>query len=187
MPSASHEQLKSGILEILRQGELLLKSLDKAKYTQAVPEVFHSTIGGHYRHCLEHFEALLKVDGRELVDYDARKRNRELEEDPLQALSRTRALSRIFQMSMDDVFVVRKLSVRCQVVRGDAESPMVESSMAREAMYGIAHATHHFALIAVIAHRMGVELPEGFGMAPSTEQYRRNEIEAGAKAEHVHA
>jgi len=35
-------------------------------------------------------------------------------------------------------------------------------------MYAVAHAVHHYALIGVMAGIMGVELPAGFGVAPST-------------------
>jgi hypothetical protein len=35
-------------------------------------------------------------------------------------------------------------------------------------MYSIAHAVHHYALIGLMAGVMGLKLPAGFGIAPST-------------------
>jgi hypothetical protein len=35
-------------------------------------------------------------------------------------------------------------------------------------MYVVAHAVHHYALIGVMAGVMGMSLPAGFGVAPST-------------------
>ena len=35
-------------------------------------------------------------------------------------------------------------------------------------MYSVAHAVHHYALIGIIGGLLGVEMPPGFGVAPST-------------------
>jgi hypothetical protein len=39
-------------------------------------------------------------------------------------------------------------------------------------MYAVAHAVHHYALIGVIGGLMGLSMPAGFGIAPSTLKHR---------------
>lgn len=74
-----YREIRMAIIEALRQGECLLEALPKGIYAQKVPSAFNASIGGHYRHCLEHFEALLKVDIYEEINYDLRDRNSILE------------------------------------------------------------------------------------------------------------
>ena len=38
-------------------------------------------------------------------------------------------------------------------------------------MYAVAHAIHHYALIAVMCGMLEVPVPAGFGVAPSTLKY----------------
>ena len=40
--------LQDAIAEVLRQGESLLNSLSDREYTRKLPNVFGSTVGGHY-------------------------------------------------------------------------------------------------------------------------------------------
>jgi hypothetical protein len=35
-------------------------------------------------------------------------------------------------------------------------------------MYAVAHAVHHYALIGIMGGIMGLRMPPGFGVAPST-------------------
>ena len=44
--------------EVLRQGETLLGALDDASYAARIPAAFNSSVGGHYRHCLDHFRSV---------------------------------------------------------------------------------------------------------------------------------
>ena len=56
----------------------------------------------------------------------------------------------------------------CKVSYLDSASPEFTSSYERELAYVIAHAIHHYALVAVICSIAGISLPDGFGIAPST-------------------
>ena len=79
-------------VEILRQGEQLLQTLDDEKYTRRLPAVFTSAIGGHYRHCLDHFQCLLAGVAEGEVNYDHRRRDTRIENDRAFALAETRRL-----------------------------------------------------------------------------------------------
>jgi uncharacterized damage-inducible protein DinB len=158
-------------IEILRQGETLLLRLDDEKYTRRLPLVFTSAIGGHYRHCLDHFECLLEGVAVGEVDYDHRRRDPRIENDRGFALAETRRLreacARIPLAALElPINVCTKVSYE-----GEAASACA-SSYGRELMYAVAHAIHHYALLAVMCGLLGVPVPFGFGIAPSTLQHQ---------------
>src|SRR5262245_29994906 len=62
-------------IAILAQGEDFLRALPVQTYTRRVPLAFNASIGGHYRHCLDHFTSLLRALDADLVDYDHRERD----------------------------------------------------------------------------------------------------------------
>lgn len=163
--------LAAGI-DILIQGEDLLQSLSAENYTRRVPAVFNATIGGHYRHCLDHFTRLLDALDADEVDYDHRERDPRLETQPQFALLLTAQIRRTLQQLWPHTLCV-EVKTRCEVsyVRGD--SPVTRSTLARELVYCIAHAIHHYALISVMARLMEVKLPEHFGVAPSTVAHQK--------------
>jgi hypothetical protein len=158
--------------QILEQGILLLDSLSDQQYVQPIPEAFSSGIGGHYRHSLEHFLPLLHNEQIDVIDYDARARDRQIETDRAFALQATRdCLDKVKQLQTGNLN--RTVQVRCSVCE-DAESPLVPSSFSREIMYAVIHAVHHYALIRVMCNLLDVPQPEGFGMAPSTLRYQKS-------------
>ena len=161
--------IHSAISEILQQGMELLRSITPEQYIQLHPFANNASIGKHYRHCLEHFEPLLQT-GNVLIDYDARSR------DPLVETNLTAASDRTHQIiSHCDQVTTKSLDqevrVRCKVAYTDTDEPAVKSTLAREWMYGIAHAIHHYAIISIICRMQNITLSPSFGVAPSTEQY----------------
>lgn len=158
-------------VEILRQGEALLEALDDQGYTRRIPEVFNSAIGGHYRHCLDHFQCLLEGIMQGEVNYDDRRR------DPRIEYNRRFALDATFRLR-EACEKIRPLALELpmQVVSSvnyDDSSPLSSTStFGRELIYAVAHAIHHYALLAVMCHKLSIVMPEGFGVAPSTLQHR---------------
>jgi uncharacterized damage-inducible protein DinB len=170
-------QLHEAIAEVLRQGESLLNSLSDEDYTRKLPTVFGSTVGGHYRHCLDHFKSLLLgLDGGE-INYDHRERNSWIENDCMFALAETRRILRAFE-SIPTRFLDCPINVRSKVNYEFDASPLIASTVGRELMYAVAHAIHHYAIIAVICRLLDVPLPAGFGVAPSTLKYQAEQSEA---------
>ena len=84
--------LQDAIAEVLHQGELLLNSLRDGEYTRKLPTAFGSTVGGHYRHCLDHFRSLLDAASSGDLNYDHRERGTLVENDRFAALNATREL-----------------------------------------------------------------------------------------------
>ena len=162
--------LHEAIAEVLAQGESLLNSVSDEDYKRKLPAVFGSTVGGHYRHCLDHFKSLLLGLDTGEIDYDHRERNSWIENDCMFALAETRRILRAFEC-IPTRFLDCPINVRSKVNYEFDASPLIASTVGREFMYAVAHAIHHYALIAVMCGILEVPLPAGFGVAPSTLKY----------------
>src|SRR4030095_13125017 len=169
--------LHEAIADVLRQGEALLNSLSDEDYKRKLPTVFGSTVGGHYRHCLDHFKSLLSgIDAGE-IDYDHRKRNSWIENDCMFALAETRRILCACE-SIPQRFLACPINLRSKIAYERDAAPLIGSTVGRELMYAVAHAIHHYALIAVICGLLDVRLPAGFGVAPSTLKYQAEQPKA---------
>ncbi len=168
-PSSSEaaRELIDSVLETLRQGEMLLAGITDEIYTRRVPVAFNATVGGHYRHCLDHFRALIDAAQSGNLNYDHRERGTLVEQDRFAALNATRALRDAYAQ-MNPLLLARALEVTCKTSYATSGSQSAPSTISREIMYSVAHAVHHYALIGVMAAIMGHPLPSGFGVAPST-------------------
>lgn len=170
------ETILHGVAEVLRQGETLLHALDDKSYSTHLPAAFNASVGGHYRHCLDHFQSLLDaLDGDE-VNYDHRKRDPRIESERDYAMHETRRIL-LGCESIPNEWLTRSVFVRMKVSYGDDSAPAMPSTIGRELMYAIAHAIHHYALIGVMCGLMGVPLPASFGVAPSTLKHKADEAQ----------
>lgn len=165
-PHSGRELIES-VIEALQQGDALLSQIADTMYTRALPGAFNATIGGHYRHCLDHFRSLLDAAGGGDLNYDHRERGTLIEQDRFAALNATRALLEGYRQLAAGV-LNRSLQVTCKTSTAAAGSQTAPSTVGREIMYVVAHAVHHYALIAIMCGLQGVSTPAGFGVAPST-------------------
>ena len=106
--------LQDAIAEVLHQGESLLNSLRDGEYTRKLPTAFGSTVGGHYRHCLDHFQSLLQGLDADEINYDHRDRNPRIENDRNFALAETQRILRGFA-SMSTPYLDCPIKVRSKV------------------------------------------------------------------------
>ena len=144
-----------------------------------VPIAFNASIGGHYRHCLDHFRSLLdSMPGGDL-NYDHRERGTLIENDRFAALNATHELRERYEL-LDSACVSRALTVTCKTSYATNGSQIAPSTVGREIMYSVAHAVHHYALIGVMGRIMGLPMPPGFGVAPSTLKYQAEAAKAAA-------
>jgi hypothetical protein len=169
--------LQEAVAEVLRQGELLLNALSDEEYTRRLLAVFGSTLGEHYRHCLDHFQSLLQGLDADEINYDHRERNPRIESDRNFALGETQRILRGFA-SIATPFLDCPINVRSKVNYELDVAPSIGSTVGRELMYAVAHAIHHYALIVVMCGMLGVAVPAGFGVAPSTLKYRAEQPKA---------
>lgn len=167
------QRILDALLDVQKQGESLLLDLTDDIYANPFPEAEGASIGAHYRHHLEHVDAWLNPDDYDIIDYDARQRDRRLETDRSAALERTRKQMEACRHIAPD-HLQRAAAVRCRVSyeQNEKESALTPSSVGREAMNVIVHGIHHYALMAILCRLHGIRIPEGFGVAPSTARHR---------------
>jgi hypothetical protein len=176
--SSNSEELIESVIETLTRGESLLTQLSDEDYTLKVAVAFNSSVGGHYRHCLDHFRSLLDSAKQGDLNYDHRERGTLVENDRFAALNVTRELREGYER-LDLKLLERTICVTCKTSYATTGSQASPSTVGREIMYSVAHAVHHFALIGVMFGVMGLEMPAGFGVAPST---LKHQIEAAGKS-----
>ena len=169
--SNDRQALIAAVIEVLNQGETLLGEIDNESYVRKLPAAFNASIGGHYRHCLDHFRSLLDSAVAGDLNYDHRERGTLIESDRFAALNATRALREGYQQLSADC-LDRELKVTCKTSYAASGSQVSPSTVGREIMYVVAHAVHHYALIGIMGGLMGLKMPAGFGVAPSTMKHQ---------------
>lgn len=145
----------------------MLGALSGEAYTRKEEGPYGASIGAHYRHVLDHFLCLLEGMRSGMIDYDQRRRSPELENSVDAALLATEHLIEKFRSLTAD-----QLQQECTVVYsvgyGESEAHAVRSNLAREVMFCVGHAIHHYAILKLLCTGMAVTLPYEFGIAPST-------------------
>ena len=163
--------LITSVIEVLNQGDAMLSELDDESYVRKLSTAFAASIGGHYRHCLDHFRSLLDAARDGHLNYDHRERGTLVETDRFAALNATRALREGYER-LSPAWLERELAVTCKTSYASTGSQTSGSTVGREIMYVVAHAVHHYALIGIMGGLMGLQMPAGFGVAPSTVKYQ---------------
>lgn len=176
-PPKAGRELIDAVVETLRQGESFLTGISNELYTRPVPAAFDASVGGHYRHCLDHFRSLFAAAAAGDLNYDDRERGTAVERDRLAALKATRELAADYAR-LDPPLLLRPLNVTCKTSYAASGSQEAPSTVGREIMYSVAHAIHHYALIRVMAAIMQHQLPAGFGVAPSTLKHQAEAAQA---------
>jgi uncharacterized damage-inducible protein DinB len=170
-------ELIQSVVETLSQGEMLLADISDETYVRKVGVAFNASIGGHYRHCLDHFHSLLAAAASGDLNYDHRERGTLVETDRFAALNATRELRANYE-TLAAGLLARPLKVTCKTSYAADGSQASSSTVGREVMYAVAHAVHHYALIGIMGGVMGLPLPAGFGVAPSTLKHQAQTISA---------
>ena len=157
-------------LHYLQQARELLDGMSDAVYAHANPPLYTSGVGGHLRHCLDHYESLLRGMDSGEVDYDARDRDDRLETEVGYSLDCLGSLMARLA-ALDEAAVARPLRARmdCGV---EGAGAYTDSSVWRELQFLVSHTVHHYALIAMILRDQGLAPPASFGVAPSTLRHR---------------
>lgn len=161
------QALISAIEGVLEQGRSMLLMVDGEDYARREGGPHGASLGAHYRHVLDHFLCLLEGIEKGEVNYDHRGRSPELENSLDAALFATEDLIEEFRALPSEIWE-RECTVVYSVGYGTSEAQAVPSSLARELMFSVGHAIHHFAILKMLCASMSVTLPYEFGIAPST-------------------
>lgn len=149
----------------LEQFKSILEELPNEYYITPCTVLSDATIGQHTRHVIELYLCLLNGYDSALVSYDKRVRNKRIENEVAFALKQLTFIQKNLEKPNKEVQMTYELN--------DVEN-VLPSNYYREVVYNLEHAIHHHALIRIgIQHFTELELPESFGVAPSTIQYRK--------------
>ena len=166
-PAMKTSTLMTDAREVLLQGLTLLFDLNDHRYSQIAGAPFNASIGQHYRHVIEHFQSLtLGLQGRE-INYDARERNVRLQSEVTYGSIATCDILRVLKRYTDET-LARECTVINSVGYGNAGASTFQSNISRELAYCAGHAIHHYAIIRLLCHQIGVSVPAEFGFAPPT-------------------
>lgn len=153
----------------LQQGVRLLIDIPAETYTFQSEDTLNSTVGGHFRHNIDHYISFLSGLDEGRVDYDARARNPKVENNPESARhcieKIVRDLEALPASILDAPLLVKMDS-------GAGTEPWSHSTARRELQFLLSHTVHHYALIAIICRMLGTATPVDFGVAPSTLKHR---------------
>jgi hypothetical protein len=162
-------------IQVLSQLQDLIKNLQPTQYAQRLAVFNGSSIGGHTRHIIEFYECLLNNLDSGIVNYDARLRDMQVEQNRDYALEIIRRNILKLEQNIDPttpIFLIQKF--------GNSSEMKIPSNFCREEAYLIEHSIHHFALIRIGVQENfeKVEISKDFGVAFSTLDFRKATKEA---------
>lgn len=130
---------------------------------------YHNSIGGHIRHIIEHYDALVFRNSSQ-INYDLRKRDELLESSPTEAVERIEKL--VKQLNEYTILEIEE-SIEVSCVGGSNGEYLFssQSTVGRELFFLNSHCVHHLAIIKPICKQFEIPLDEHFGYAPSTIAY----------------
>ncbi len=151
--------------QTIEQFKQVLLQLPEDCYTRPCQTLSGATIGQHTRHIIELYQCLLDGYTVAAVFYDKRKRDTRIEQDVAFAIDQLQRIQNSLEQPERKLLVYYGLN-------GNEEK--IVSNYHREVMYNLEHTIHHQALIKIAINQFTeIRLPESFGVAPSTMQYRK--------------
>jgi len=170
----NHSSIISAAEDVLRQGLALLDSVDQVSYSRKEEGPWGSSIGAHYRHVLDHFLCLTEGFSDFQINYDHRGRNRDIEDSKeLARLTTQKLIEALHAIAVDALDHDCTVAYSVSYVDGGAQS--VPSAVARELMFCVGHAIHHYAIVKLLCLQRAVGLPAEFGIAPSTLKFQQGQ------------
>jgi hypothetical protein len=159
--------LKQPVQHVFVQLSETLQQLSDEEYSQPSRILFNASIGQHTRHIIELFLCLEQGYQSGVVNYEKRKRDRDIETDRQFAIG---LLKNIYQR-------IDRPNVNMVLEADDYDGEMLTVSIPtnyyREVAYNLEHTIHHMALIRVGVNEVSeIVLPDEFGVAYSTIKYR---------------
>lgn len=178
---------KLGLLQLLEHQRGGSSSSGASTAFQQVCPLVGASVGQHMRHSMDHIERAITATSHPestQIHYDVRQRGGLDEYDMAAARTRIERVSKLLQEQLMDsdhyVPVMDHRVQACFMLSGDDDKEYaLPSTAARELGFAVHHAIHHMAMIKVIVvHTLQVpesKLPTGFGRAPSTQNFDRQQ------------
>ncbi len=145
---------------------IALDQLSDRQYTMSCQTLSGSSVGQHVRHVVELFQCLVNGYTIGTVNYDARPRN--------QAIAIHKEVAAECLAAITNAIANPDKALLLQTSLGPEDKPcVISTTYFREIVYNTEHAIHHMALIRIgITEVSDIELPQEFGVAPSTLKYQ---------------
>lgn len=154
---------------IFQQLEDSLVQLSNEQYCYKIDTLFRATIGQHVRHVVEMFVCLQSGYSTGIVDYEKRDRDITLE------TSKEAAIRVMDHINISLFANNKELILEAGFDDSSYELNKLSTNYFREIAYNMEHVIHHMALIKIGIHEVSfIQLPEDYGVAPSTIKFRKN-------------
>ena len=162
--------IKNVSIDVLAQLKQQLKALRPDQYNQKLPVLNGSSIGAHTRHIMEFYQCLLQGAAEGIINYDARCRNMQIQEN----LDYTLHLVDDICQDLEN-WQNKTESLQLAVQFGKDALQWIPTNFLREEIYLIEHSVHHFALIRIGIQESFSNIPvaENFGIAYSTIAFKK--------------
>lgn len=156
----------------LEQLKEMLQLISKEQYTQKSKILSGASVGQHIRHILEFYLLLVSGSFSGTISYDKRQRDKQIEENPLNAVE---TIDRLLK-GIDTLDLGQTVKFEGDFTTDGSQDNFTASSVGRELAYCIEHSIHHQAIIKAGLIDMGLSTiaGENFGVAYSTIRYREN-------------
>jgi hypothetical protein len=165
-PSGALADPRAALAGALESLATLAAKADERAYASGLAFGFHSPLGAHVRHCIDHVDALLNGIASGEIQYDRRERGTAIERERASGLAaaadRAELVRSIGDAMLDSTIVVEAL------VAPAAPPLRFDSTVAREVLYVFHHTVHHTALMSAQATNMGIQPDPAMGRAPAT-------------------
>ncbi|MFN4075389.1 MAG: DinB family protein [Cloacibacterium sp.] len=165
MQKSQNNTLFNALINVLSEHIFLLEKISDLEYTKPIFTLNSSTIGGHTRHMIEFLDLLLSSYNSGIVEYDARERNKTLENNTEFAVTKIKE-------------ILSKIDLPNKEMTLTHNSVDIITNFDRELLYNIEHCIHHQALVKVAVKELNIEhlVTDDFGVAASTVLYRKQNI-----------
>lgn len=159
--------------KVLHDLKGLLIQMDVDSFCHKNETLFGGSIGEHFRHIIEFYLCCLSQKGTKNVNYDVRKRDKQLEMDISFGIATIDTLLGTLNQleAQDDKPMFMK-----NCMEDEKENNIrIETSFFRELIYCMDHCIHHQSLIkiALLEQNLIHFIDPNFGVAFSTQIYRR--------------
>jgi uncharacterized damage-inducible protein DinB len=161
-------ELQKAVYHVFIQLSGSLNQMDTAQYNYPCKNLSGNTIGQHVRHIIEMFQCLEAGYESGEVDYEKRKRDKQIETDKNFAAGLLKEI--IQQISKGN----KSLSLLTYYDDLRVEPEKIGTNYFREIAYNLEHTIHHMALIRVGLREIGdIPVDDSYGVASSTLKYRQ--------------
>lgn len=161
-------ELQKAVHHVFIQLSDSLNQMDPAQYNYPCKNLSGNTIGQHVRHIIEMFQCLDAGYETGEVDYEKRKRDKQIETDKNFAADLLKEI--IQQISKGN----KSLSLLTYYDDLRVEPEKINTNYFREIAYNLEHTIHHMALIRVGLREIGdIPVDDSYGVASSTLKYRQ--------------